>query len=156
MARKARSAAAAPTAAARRTALARTPKRLTKLQQRHEVLARIERALPVGLRALSRQTYLTVARHYLVWCQKRKIRAFPATPEVAGAYFVMLARLQYKRKTMEMRIAALAHVHRCLGYPEPNRTPAFRAIWNGIRRSRPADAVPRRPLTIKSIQRLMT
>jgi len=68
----------------------------------------------------------------------------------------MLARLQYKRKTMEMRIAALAHVHRCLGYAEPNRTPAFRTIWNGIRRSRPADAVPRRPLTIKSIQRLMT
>ena len=154
MARKPRPAAARVPAAGR-SASAQPGTRLTLVQQRYEILARLDANLSPALRDLTRQTYLSVARHYLVWCQKQKLIAFPATGEVAGAYLVMLARLQYKRKTMGLRVAVLAHLHRSLGYPEPNRTPAFRRIWKGIQRSRPADAAPRRPLTIKSIKQLM-
>jgi integrase len=125
------------------------------VQQRRDVLARIASALSSALRPLTRHAYLGVACQYLVWCQKQKLVAFPATGEVAGAYVAMLARLHYKRKTIQLRIAVIAHIHRSLGYAEPNRTPVFQRIWKGIRRSRPADATSRRPLTMKSIKELM-
>jgi integrase len=104
----------------------------TELQARAQAYARGSRA-PSTWRA-----YTSDMADFQRWCaqQQPPLRALPAAPETVALYLTALAGVRAPA-TLRRRLAAISVAHQVAGHDSPTGHPAVRAVWAGIRRSRP-------------------
>lgn len=104
----------------------------TELQARAQAYARGSRA-PSTWRA-----YTSDMADFQRWCaqQQPPLRALPAAPETVALYLTALAGVRAPA-TLRRRLASISVAHQVAGHDSPTGHPAVRAVWAGIRRSRP-------------------
>jgi site-specific recombinase XerC len=120
-----------------------------------QFLAIAEQKLALCHSASTNTTYLVAFRLFLEWCARRKLKAVPATPAVLSAYIASLAKLNYKRSTIQFRLSAIGQVHLSLGFLAPNRSLEVRRTWRGIRRAHAARVDSAKPLTIEALRKII-
>jgi len=79
------------------------------------------------------KAYRSAIQDYVNWY--KLALPFPSTPEMVAAYLANRA-LVYKRNTLNQRVAAIAFVHRMLGYDDPTQDSQVRQVLRGIRRDK--------------------
>lgn len=105
---------------------------------------------PATLRA-----YASDVAGYRAWCTKAGLVAFPAEPEVVGAYIVA-ASAQYAYATLRRRIAAISRESALDGTPLNTKHHAIRDTLRGIGRTRDGQNRRAAALTIADIRSLMS
>ena len=119
-------------------------------------LATVEAKLGPALSPMSRRTYAAAFMLFARWCMTQRIKALPTTPAVLAAYISHLAKKNYSRNTLRFRLAAIGHVNRAFGHPQPNLHADFQQIWEGIRRSRPPRVKTPKPLELVDLKRVLS
>jgi len=67
------------------------------------------------------------------WCRQNGLTAFPATPEVVGAYLAAAGE-GYAMQTLRRRVAAISRASAIAGHPLDTKHPAIRETLRGIGR----------------------
>ncbi|MCA1946986.1 MAG: site-specific integrase [Armatimonadetes bacterium] len=73
-------------------------------------------------------------RRFTAWCSENGLVALPADPESVSLYVTGLSRTK-SVASMNVTVAAISQAHQAAGVGSPTQTPAFRAVWRGIRRT---------------------
>ncbi|WP_343685023.1 site-specific integrase, partial [Asticcacaulis sp.] len=84
---------------------------------------------PATLRA-----YASDVANFEAWCKRSGLTAFPATPEVVGAYLAAAGE-GYAMQTLRRRVAAIARASGVTGHPLDTKHPAIRETLRGIGRT---------------------
>ena len=84
---------------------------------------------PATLRA-----YASDVANFEAWCLRNGLTAFPATPEVVGAYLAAAGE-GYAMQTLRRRVAAIARASGVAGHPLDTKHPAIRETLRGIGRT---------------------
>ena len=84
---------------------------------------------PATLRA-----YASDVANFETWCQRNGLTAFPATPDVVGAYLAAAGE-GYAMQTLRRRVAAIARASGVAGHPLDTKHPAIRETLRGIGRT---------------------
>lgn len=84
---------------------------------------------PATLRA-----YASDVENFETWCKRSGLTAFPATPEVVGAYLAAAGE-GYAMQTLRRRVAAIARASGVAGYPLDTKHPSIRETLRGIGRT---------------------
>ncbi|MFP1132862.1 site-specific integrase [Asticcacaulis sp. W401b] len=84
---------------------------------------------PATLRA-----YASDVANFETWCKRNGLAAFPATPEVVGAYLAAAGE-GYAMQTLRRRVAAIARASGVAGHPLDTKHPAIRETLRGIGRT---------------------
>jgi site-specific recombinase XerD len=102
-----------------------------------------------ALAPATRDAYARAWRHFRAWCAGHGRAPLPADPATVAAYLDAHTRpRRYQTSTIQLRLAAISHVHRLAGLPDPAADEQVRLVWKGIRRDRHAPAVaPAEPAT---------
>ena len=90
--------------------------------------------------ANTRTAYASDWTRFAGWCDRRGLRALPATPATLGAYLTAavteVAGPAYVPATLARWVAAVNFTHRQAGHPAPGAHPHVGELLAGIRRSR--------------------
>lgn len=84
---------------------------------------------PATLRA-----YASDVENFETWCKRSGLAAFPATPEVVGAYLAAAGE-GYAMQTLRRRVAAIARASGVAGHPLDTKHPSIRETLRGIGRT---------------------
>lgn len=84
---------------------------------------------PATLRA-----YASDVANFEAWCLRNGLTAFPATPEVVGAYLAAAGE-GYAMQTLRRRVAAIARASGVTGHSLDTKHPAIRETLRGIGRT---------------------
>jgi len=84
---------------------------------------------PATLRA-----YASDVANFETWCKHNSLTAFPATPEVVGAYLAAAGE-GYAMQTLRRRVAAIARASGVAGHPLDTKHPSIRETLRGIGRT---------------------
>lgn len=80
------------------------------------------------------RAYASDVKNFEAWCRRSDLTAFPATPEVVGAYLAAAGE-GYAMQTLRRRVAAIARASGLTGYPLDTKHPAIRETLRGIGRT---------------------
>lgn len=105
---------------------------------------------PATLRA-----YASDVSRFKAWCHQADLVAFPAKPEVVGAY-VAAARARYAYSTLRRRVAAIARASALAGAPLDTKDHAIRETLRGIGRTQNGRARHAAALTTADLPPLMS
>jgi site-specific recombinase XerD len=95
-----------------------------------------------ALASTTRAAYARAWRRFCAWCATHQQVALPAQVATVAAYLDANTRpRRYQTSTIQLRLAAISHVHRLGGVADPTADPQLRLVWKGIRRDRAAPAV---------------
>lgn len=79
------------------------------------------------------RAYASDVKNYEAWCAQSRLTAFPATPEVVGAYLAAAGE-GYAMQTLRRRVAAVSRASAIAGHPLDTKHPAIRETLRGIAR----------------------
>ena len=105
---------------------------------------------PATLRA-----YASDVAGYRDWCTKADLVAFPAEPQVVGAYIVS-ASARYAYATLRRRVAAISRETALGGAPLNTKHPAIRNTLRGIGRTHDGRGRRAAPLTTADVRSLIS
>jgi site-specific recombinase XerD len=90
----------------------------------------------------TRVAYARAWRHFRTWCARHDRPSLPADAATLAAYLDAHTRpRRYQTTTIQLRLAAIGHVHRLAGVADPTADEQVRVVWKGIRRDPDAPAV---------------
>ncbi|WP_310963897.1 site-specific integrase [Nocardioides terrisoli] len=104
----------------------------------------------------TRTAYAQMWHHWEHWCAHRGVTALPADPLALCAYLAERAEAGLAVSTLNLSCAAIRHVHRLSGAPDPVATEIVRQVRHGLARTH--GTAPRRlarPLTVAEIRQIL-
>jgi hypothetical protein len=67
----------------------------------------------------TRRAYRSDFKIFCAWCEAKRLRPLPASPEVVAAFLAFDAKNGTKPSTLERRLAALRYAHKVAGHQSP-------------------------------------
>lgn len=121
--------------------------------QAARALARAHAYRDVADANATRRAYASDVKIYEDWCRKAGWSAFPATPEVVGAFLAHFAGA-YAQATLRRRVAAIARETRLRGAPLDTKDPKIRETLRGVARTHGARGRRAAAITIEDVRKL--
>jgi len=84
--------------------------------------------------AATRTAYANAWRHFTRWAAKQGFDSLPAAPETVAAYLVERADRGLSSSTLRIARAAIAHMHRQAGVPDPTAAEGVKRVLRGLNR----------------------
>jgi hypothetical protein len=108
-----------------------------------------------SLATSSRPRYDMGWRRWTDFCQKAKVRPFPAASEHVLSGLAHVVKETQTLSTVEAVYASISHFHRSRGLPPPTANPAIDLLMRSVRRDlgRPTRSV--KPLTLEIVQQMI-
>lgn len=88
------------------------------------------------------------------WCQRRKLRSLPTSPETICAYLVARART-HKLSSLRRRLTVIGKAHKIRGEPNPVTDERVRKTWRGLRHTKGEAQTRKAPLLVDDLRRMM-
>lgn len=106
------------------------------------------------------RAYRSDWRDWENYCASRGVSALPAQPSSVAGYLSALAEGTWcgKRKlsTIERRRAAISHIHRESGHPDPSADPRIARVLSGIRRQLTVSRTRKSPIRSTDLKRMIS
>lgn len=118
---------------------------------------RIATAIAANHAENTRRVYDHAWRHWVRWCDGRRLVALPAEPPAICAYLTERADHGVSLSTIDLACSAIGYRHRQHGVTDPIDHDAVRAVRRGLRRIiGTAPRRPARPLSVADLQHILT
>jgi site-specific recombinase XerD len=109
-----------------------------------------------GKAEATRRAYRSDFAIFRNWCDERRTRPLPCTPETVAAFLAHEAHDGIKPATLARRLAAIRYAHKLAGHSSPTASEPVQATLQGIRRSLQTRPTRKAPATAEKIVAMAT
>lgn len=101
------------------------------------------------------RVYKTAWREFEHFAEEHFGQALPATPQAVIEYITALADRNAAVSTIEVKLAAVAWMHRTTHHPDPTVYKAVRTVMSGIRRELKTSPTKKEPVTLEDLEAMV-